>query len=57
MGRIISTLPDIDSNRALLHSLYEHRYGGEIVAVAAVDFAVENLVTAMRSDRTTRTDV
>jgi hypothetical protein len=57
VGRIISTLPDIDSNRALLHSLYEHRYGGEIVAVAAVDFAVENLVTAMRSDRTTRTDV
>ncbi len=33
-GWVISTLPDTDSNRALLHALYEHRYGGEIVVVA-----------------------
>jgi Kef-type K+ transport system membrane component KefB len=33
-GWVVSTLPDIDSNRALLHALYEHRYGGEIVVVA-----------------------
>ncbi|NEV63234.1 cation:proton antiporter [Thiorhodococcus minor] len=33
-GWVISTLPDIGSNRALLHALCERRFGGEIVVVA-----------------------
>jgi hypothetical protein len=30
----VSTLPDLDSNRALLHGLAEQRFGGEIAVVA-----------------------
>ena len=31
---VVSTLPDLTSNQALLHALREHHYGGEIAVVA-----------------------
>ncbi|MFN3717022.1 MAG: NAD-binding protein, partial [Thiobacillus sp.] len=35
---IISTLPDLASNRSLLQALREHRYPGEVAIVAREDF-------------------
>ena len=32
--RVVSTLPDLESNRALLHALTQRRFGGEIAIVA-----------------------
>ena len=31
---VVSTLPDLESNRALLHGLTQRRFGGEIAIVA-----------------------
>ncbi len=32
--RVVSTLPDLESNRALLHALAQRRFGGEVAIVA-----------------------
>lgn len=35
---VVSTLPDLASNRGLLHALREHRYPGEVAIVAREEF-------------------